>query len=70
VADGRESVTAAIFWLRTRARWKEVQVHEHVAAPEEITISQTQEFLRNLLESAGEFSAVELAAGNEKADGR
>jgi hypothetical protein len=27
--DGRESVTAAIFWLKTRARWKETSVQEH-----------------------------------------
>jgi len=27
--EGRESVTAAIFWLKTRARWKEVSVHKH-----------------------------------------
>ena len=26
--DGREAVTAAIFWLKTRARWKETVVHE------------------------------------------
>ena len=26
--EGRESVTAAIFWLKTRARWKETQVSE------------------------------------------
>lgn len=26
--EGRESVTAAIFWLKTRARWKETSVHE------------------------------------------
>jgi hypothetical protein len=26
---GREAVTAAIFWLKARARWKEVSVHEH-----------------------------------------
>ena len=26
--DGREGVTAAIFWLKTRARWKETTVHE------------------------------------------
>jgi hypothetical protein len=30
--EGRESVTAAIFWLKTRARWKETSVHE-VTAP-------------------------------------
>ena len=26
--DGSQSVTAAIFWLKTRARWKETQVNE------------------------------------------
>jgi hypothetical protein len=26
--DGRESVVAAIFWLKTRARWKETSIHE------------------------------------------
>jgi len=32
VGEGRESVTAAIFWLKTRARWKEVSAHEHSGA--------------------------------------
>ena len=27
-AEGREGVTAAIFWLKTRAGWKETAVHE------------------------------------------
>lgn len=27
--DGRESVIAAIFWLKTRARWKETTLTEH-----------------------------------------
>jgi hypothetical protein len=26
--EGREAVTAAIFWLKTRARWKETTVNE------------------------------------------
>src|SRR5215211_628122 len=26
--DGREAVIAAIFWMKTRARWKETAVHE------------------------------------------
>jgi len=26
--EGREGVVAAIFWLKTRARWKETSVHE------------------------------------------
>src|SRR5437762_14123413 len=28
IGDGRESVTAAIFWLKTRAGWKETTAHE------------------------------------------
>jgi hypothetical protein len=38
--DGREAVTAAIFWLKARARWKEVSAHEHggvAGEPIEIT---------------------------------
>ena len=27
--DGREAVIAAIFWLKTRAGWKETSVQEH-----------------------------------------
>jgi hypothetical protein len=33
LGDGREGVTAAIFWLKTRARWKETSVHEHAGVP-------------------------------------
>jgi hypothetical protein len=32
LGQGREAVTAAIFWLKARARWKEVSVHEHGGA--------------------------------------
>jgi hypothetical protein len=35
LGQGREAVTAAIFWLKARARWKEVSVHEHGGAGEE-----------------------------------
>lgn len=28
-SDGPQSVTAAIFWLKTRAGWKEIVVNEH-----------------------------------------
>jgi hypothetical protein len=70
-AKGRESVTAAIFWLKTRARWKEVSVHEHVEAHEEITISQTQEFIRRSLEGADRFNTkiINMAARSTPADG-
>jgi hypothetical protein len=40
IGEGRESVTAAIFWLKTRARWKEVSLHEHEAkAPMNVVIA-------------------------------
>jgi hypothetical protein len=29
LGQGRQAVTAAIFWLKARARWKEISVHEH-----------------------------------------
>ncbi len=33
IGDGHQSVTAAIFWLKTRARWKEVSTTE-ISGPE------------------------------------
>lgn len=30
--EGRESVIAAIFWLKTRAHWKETSAHEYSGA--------------------------------------
>jgi hypothetical protein len=37
LGDGRQAVTAAIFWLKTRARWKETSVHEVVAPAMDLT---------------------------------
>ena len=70
LGQGREAVTAAIFWLKSRARWKEVSIHEHVEAQERITISQTQEFIRRSLEGADRFTTkiIEMAARNEDSD--
>lgn len=31
LGDGRQAVTAAIFWLKTRARWKETQSEEQAS---------------------------------------
>ena len=33
IGDGHQAVTAAIFWLKTQARWKEVSVNE-ISGPE------------------------------------
>src|SRR5215207_6109817 len=37
--DGRESVIAAIFWMKTRAQWKETSVTELAGPGPKITIS-------------------------------
>ena len=39
--EGREAVTAAIFWLKTRARWTETSVHEHTGDPDRPIIVYT-----------------------------
>ena len=36
IAGGREGVTAAIFWLKARAGWKETSVHELASAAGEL----------------------------------
>ena len=37
--EGREAVTAAIFWMKARAQWREVSLHQHdVAAHEPVTV--------------------------------
>jgi hypothetical protein len=41
--DGRESVTAAIFWLKSRARWKEISVHEHSGSGMPIVIQLSRD---------------------------
>ena len=39
LGDGRQAVTASIFWLKTRARWKETHAEENRAGPFEPVIS-------------------------------
>lgn len=43
--EGRESVTAAIFWLKTRARWRETSGPEGSSQP---VIVQIQRFAADL----------------------
>jgi hypothetical protein len=38
MGDGPQSVTACIFWLKTRARWKETMLDEQAAASERPTV--------------------------------
>ena len=37
--DGREAVIAAIFWLKTRAQWKETSVQEFAGPPPAVRIT-------------------------------
>jgi hypothetical protein len=39
--EGREAVIAAIFWLKTRAGWKETMVQEHSAKDDKLVIFRT-----------------------------
>ena len=39
--EGREAVIAAIFWLKTRAGWKETMVQEHSAQSENLVVFRT-----------------------------
>ena len=40
IGEGRESVTAAIFWLKTRARWKETSSSENAGQPVNVQIQR------------------------------
>jgi hypothetical protein len=39
--EGREAVVAAIFWLKTRAGWKETMVQEHASRGENLVVFRT-----------------------------
>jgi hypothetical protein len=39
--DSREAVIAAIFWLKTRAGWKETSVQEHSAQGDNVVVFRT-----------------------------
>ena len=68
IGEGRESVIAAIFWLKTRARWKEVSVQEHIAE-QRISMSDTHAFLQRSLESAEFIRKIEEMAARQKPSG-
>ena len=46
--EGRQAVTAAIFWLKTRARWKETWTHE-LTGPEGAPIEPSNMGLSGIL---------------------
>ncbi|BCH23549.1 hypothetical protein [Mesorhizobium sp. L-8-3] len=59
--DGRESVTAAIFWLKARARWKEVLVNEHGGIPGQ-PIEQVTTIKRIIVRPEDQANAAPAAA--------
>ncbi len=69
--EGREAVTAAIFWLKTRARWKETSVHELGGTDGgpvemEIIVPGAREILRQRLAAIqGRLEGPESARGDK-----
>jgi hypothetical protein len=64
--EGREAVIAAIFWLKTRAGWKETSVHE-VSGPAGGPIETTgRSALDTLMERISAIRARQLALGPPK----
>jgi hypothetical protein len=62
--DGREAVVAAIFWLKTRARWKETTAIEHSGAGgAPIESDVTVKFVQSAREQLG----ARIAALGERA---
>jgi hypothetical protein len=56
--EGREAVTAAIFWLKARARWKEVTLTEH-GGIDGRPIEQVHEIRRIIVSAPGHGAHVE-----------
>ena len=68
--DGPQSVTAAIFWLKTRARWKETQVSELTGrdgGPIETKETSALDLIHRRI--AGLAARAEAEGGPDRADG-
>jgi hypothetical protein len=63
--EGREAVTAAIFWLKTRARWKETSVNE-ITGPDGGPVSE----IRRVIVSFGDAEAKVIDSQPMLADRR
>jgi len=68
--DGPQSVTAAIFWLKTRARWKETHVAE-ISGPDGGPIETKETSARDIIQRriAGLAARLEANDGAAKPDG-
>ncbi len=68
LGEGREAVTAAIFWLKTRAGWKETAVHE-VSGKDGAPIGMTEQNPRQLARAILLRSSSETARRSQKRAG-
>ena len=63
IGEGRESVTAAIFWLKTRARWREHSVHTLVTGAGQAQIQSLSDAeLENIILTLS--AQIEVAGGS------
>ena len=65
--DGRESVIAAIFWLKTRARWKETVVNEQ-SGPDGSPVRHTFEYV--IVDPNPEIESLQIGNDRRKIEGR
>jgi hypothetical protein len=56
IGDGPQSVTAAIFWLKTRAQWKEVVVQETSAEVRHTFVVRVPEEAKDITEWQNRFA--------------
>jgi len=61
--DGRESVIAAIFWMKTRAQWKETSATEIASPPPSITLTWKGPAPPRAKEAAGEPEPMAIGGG-------
>jgi len=70
IGNGPASVTACIFWLKTRAQWKETSVHEHIGAdggPIELTDARAE--LMRLVERQQAIPVAEASDAASESNG-
>ena len=67
--DGKESVTAAIFWLKARANWKERMINEITTPPEDaLTVLLNEVARRGRRIVHGCAAGATMSPGNEPHD--
>ena len=67
-SDGSQSVTAAIFWLKTRAGWKEPPIgHQHSGVVGSYDLSKASDEDLNRLETV--LQRIAVAGGNQGGTG-